>query len=188
MPASLRAKLSVTSYRRLGVYSAAAPLPADEVLEFHAARLLLLLRIVGRGKLDGLTKLAKLDFFVRYPVFFGRAVGTAQPTGATESSMIRFHYGPWDKRYYQLLGYLGAKDLVEVSQPGPRTYRFALTAAGQSVAQSLEQDPAFTDLVERMQRVRVAFGSWSGSRLKNHVYATFRREVGQAQLGERIQP
>lgn len=178
--------MSLTSFGRLGGYSAAAPLPADEVLEFHAARLLLLLQVVGSGTVDGLTKLAKLDFFVRYPDFFARATGSALATGANESSMIRFHYGPWDKRYYQLLGYLESKDLVEVSRPGPRTYRFALTSEGQRVAQLLEGDAAFADLLDRMHKVRGAFGNWSGSRLKNLVYSTFRREVGLAQIGDVI--
>jgi len=43
------------------------PLAADDILEFHAARLLLLLEICGTaGRIDGLTKMAKLDFFKRY--------------------------------------------------------------------------------------------------------------------------
>ena len=47
------------------------PLLADEILEFHAARLLLLLNVCGKGGvIDSLTKMAKLDFFVRYPSFF----------------------------------------------------------------------------------------------------------------------
>jgi hypothetical protein len=178
--------VSLTSFGRLGAYSAAAPLPADEVLEFHAARLLLLLQVVGGGRVDGLTKLAKLDFFIRYPNFFARATGKAAAQGPTESSMIRFHYGPWDRRYYQLLGYLESKELIEVSRPGPRTYRFALTPGGQGVAQLLERDPAFGDLVDRMAEVRGAFGKWSGSRLKNLVYSTFRSEVGLAQIGDVI--
>ena len=74
------------------------------------------MHICGKaGRIDGLTKMAKLDFFTRYPDFFEVAraavethaesgsVGTAD---AVESSMVRHHYGPWDKRYYQVLAHL----------------------------------------------------------------------------------
>ena len=47
------------------------PILADDITEFHAARLLLLFHVCGtKGQIDGLTKMAKLDFFVRYPSFF----------------------------------------------------------------------------------------------------------------------
>lgn len=35
------------SLNRLGTRSAGLPLPADEIIEFHAARLLLLLNVCG---------------------------------------------------------------------------------------------------------------------------------------------
>jgi hypothetical protein len=58
--------------RNLAARPAATPLAADDVLEFHAGRLLLLLSTCGgtTGAIGGLTKMAKLDFFVRYPDFF----------------------------------------------------------------------------------------------------------------------
>jgi len=53
---------------------AAIPIVADDVPEFHAARLLLLLMLCGtRARVQGLTKMAKLDFFLRYPQFFKEA-------------------------------------------------------------------------------------------------------------------
>jgi hypothetical protein len=62
------------SLNRLGMRSAGLSLCADDIVEFHAARLLLLMRICGvSGRIDGLTKLAKLDFFARYPDFFEAA-------------------------------------------------------------------------------------------------------------------
>ncbi len=75
---------------------AALPVSADSLREFHAARLLLLLRYAGqdKGRIESLTKMAKLDFFVRYPKFL-RAVtsnSAALAVSGTESPMIRFHY------------------------------------------------------------------------------------------------
>jgi hypothetical protein len=62
------------SLHHLGNQSLGLPLSADSVVEFHAARLLLLLNLCGTaGRIDGLTKLAKLDFFVRYPDFYAVA-------------------------------------------------------------------------------------------------------------------
>ena len=100
------------SARYLDTVPAARPLLADDILEFHAARLLLLFRICGTAnRIDGLTKMAKLDFFVRYPDFFARACRTEgfqcdNLYRVIESSMIRFHYGPWDQRYYHILAYI----------------------------------------------------------------------------------
>ena len=48
-----------------GRVSTSLPLVADDITELHAARLLLLLKHCGHeGTINGLTKLAKLDFFV----------------------------------------------------------------------------------------------------------------------------
>jgi hypothetical protein len=57
------------SLKNLADRPAAAALVADDILEFHAGRLLLLLSTCGGtgGSINGLTKMAKLDFFVRYP-------------------------------------------------------------------------------------------------------------------------
>lgn len=93
------------SLKNLARQPAALPLVADDVLEFHAARLLLLFRICGtKDRISGLTKMAKLDFFVRYPQFFERLRAHIHNTApvvsrSVESSMVRHHYGPWDKRY-----------------------------------------------------------------------------------------
>ncbi len=117
------------SLKNLQGIPAGEPLLADEVLELHAARLLLLIRCCGTKmredgtyRIDGLTKMAKLDFFVRYPQFFAEVcrkldVPSDTPAGGIESAMVRFHYGPWDQRYYHILGYLEARGLLA---PYPR--------------------------------------------------------------------
>lgn len=61
------------SIANLGTSLAAHPVIADDLVELHAARLLLLFRVCGKkDRIEGLTKLAKLDFFVRYPEFFAQ--------------------------------------------------------------------------------------------------------------------
>lgn len=85
------------SVQSLDNYSLSLPILADDILEFHAARLLLLLSLCGtNGSIRGLTKMAKLDFFVRYPKFFdaaSKALGysvTNLPSLSVESNMVRY--------------------------------------------------------------------------------------------------
>ncbi len=150
---------------------AGTPLLADDVLEFHAARLILLFSICGTaGKIDGLTKMAKLDFFVRYPQFFtimcehlGKIPDVSHQT--VESSMVRFHYGPWDKRYYHILAYLEGKGLITITRKGNQ-FQFELTNLGRTKATLLSKAQSFTELTEHMKRVKKEFGSKSGATLK----------------------
>jgi hypothetical protein len=164
---------------------------ADDVLEFHAARLLLLFKLCGTSsKIKGLTKMAKLDFFVRYPQFFdkicnnlGKVTNSSNLT--IESSMVRFHYGPWDKRYYHILSYLEAKALLHVRKVGNQ-FQFELTPLGKDAARKLAEDKAFQNLVEHMVRVKSELGSKAGSTLKKLIYDVFDQEVAQRSLGEVI--
>lgn len=186
------------SLNRVGVRPVSLPLSADEIVEFHAARLLLLLSVCGiSGHIDGLTKMAKLDFFARYPEFFEAArtaiapantvdaVDRMEPSEAVESAMVRHHYGPWDKRYYHVLAHLEAKNLITVTKQGI-SYRIALTDLGRNRAKALGAQPSFESLVLRMREVKKAFGSKSGTFLKDLIYRLFDSEVRRRPLGEMI--
>jgi hypothetical protein len=190
--------ISMKSLKNLQGISAGEPLLADEVLELHAARLLLLIRCCGAKstqdgtyRIDGLTKMAKLDFFVRYPQFFAEVcrkmnVSTDGTAGGIESSMVRFHYGPWDQRYYHILGYLEARQLLRASPSGTSGFSIALTNEGTAMADKLRSDVAFADLRQRMAQIKTVLGNKSGTFLKNLVYETFDDEVAKRQLGEVI--
>jgi hypothetical protein len=179
------------SLKNLAEQPASIPIVAEDVLEFHAARLLMLIRLCGTGgKIDGLTKMAKLDFFVRYPPFFNEICNTLGATvessiATIESSMIRFHYGPWDRRYYQVLGYLEAKRLISISKKG-KSYQIALTSAGKAVEKKLEGDSAFAGLADQMKSVKRVLGSKTGSSLKDMIYKVFDAEIAKRSLGEVI--
>lgn len=186
------------SVNRLGTYSVSLPLLADDVVEFHAARLLLLLSFCGvSGRIDGLTKMAKLDFFARYPEFFTVARRAALPEdgdqlerqkegdAAVEAAMVRHHYGPWDKRYYHVLAHLEAKQLISVTKHG-NSYRLALTDEGKERARSLSKRASFAPLVERMREIKIVFGGKSGDTLKKLIYRLFDEEVGRRAMGEVI--
>jgi hypothetical protein len=185
------------SINRLAAQPASLPLAADDILEFHAARLLLLMQICGTaGRIDGLTKMAKLDFFTRYPDFFAVAraaesdVGPIPPSSegageTVESSMVRHHYGPWDKRYYHVLAHLEAKQLITVIKDG-KSYKITLTPLGKERANALAALPSFATLVDRLKQVREVFGKKTGTYLKNLIYRLFDREVGRRKMGKVI--
>lgn len=180
------------SLRQIYCMPEALPLIADDITELHAARLLLLFKICGQsGRIEGLTKLAKLDFFVRYPAFFARAAKVLKKTVSIrttqiDSEMVRHHYGPWDKRYYSVLPFLESHKLIKVSKEGS-TFIFSLTEEGQTAAKTLGKRPEFSMQTEHMKEVKRLFGHWKGGTLKDLVYEVFDEEVGQKLLGEVIQ-
>jgi DNA-binding PadR family transcriptional regulator len=177
------------SLNRVGSQPMSLPLSADDIVEFHVARLLLLTLVCGvKGRIDGLTKMAKLDFFARYPDFFeaARAAVTMQDHQSVidqdyrekeiESAMVRHHYGPWDKRYYHVLAHMEAKGLITVSKER-KSYRITLTDLGRERAEALARKPSFGLLVQRMGDVKRTFGGKTGTFLKTLIYRLFDEEV-----------
>lgn len=152
----------------------------------HMARLLMLLE-AHSGKsnrpVEGVTKLAKLDFLLRYPNCLVRAlVAKDKPTAPAhiqdyehttiESKMVRFRYGPWDHRYRRWIALLVGKGLLHAGVEG-RTVKLWLTDAGHAAARALQELPELEDLSDRAKLVEKTFGIMSGTALKAFVYATF---------------
>lgn len=170
---------------------------------FHEARLLLiLLEASKRGdkSVDGLTKLAKLDFLLRYPKYLQRLVSRideassrrskrkipseAFEDGNIESRMIRFKYGPWDHRYREWIGLLHAKGLVDTHVSG-RTVRVKLTETGKEVAAKIAESEPFAILAARSKLLMQVVGTQNATRLKNLVYQLVPEISGMA-WGEEI--
>lgn len=149
---------------------------AEDSLEFHSARLLLLLRYTGGkySKISGRLKLAKLDFFVRYPSYLKKALeanATIVAPVDPESPMIRYKYGPWDNKYYDVFAFLVAKGLVSIS-PTKRGDEFALTDRGQEAVNELK-GPDFDEIINRCELVYKRFKDFSGTQLKDYIYNNF---------------
>jgi hypothetical protein len=81
----------------------------DAAPGLHLARILLLLNAFSKeddeGSIEGLTKLAKLDFLLRYPVMLDRALQAKGKSTrevqledherqSVESEMVRYRFGP----------------------------------------------------------------------------------------------
>ena len=164
----------------------------------HMARLLMLLDAhSGRSNrpVEGITKLAKLDFLLRYPNCLERAlVAKKKPTAPAciqdferttiEAKMVRFRYGPWDHRYRRWIALLVAKGLLHAGVEG-RTVKLWLTDTGHSTAQALGASPDLEDLAGRAALVAKTFGAMSGTALKDFVYATF-PEITNMRWGDPI--
>lgn len=158
----------------------------DEVPELHAARLLLLLDAFATGDkggpIQGLTKLAKLDFLLRYPVMLERALEAKGRStrdvrledyerNSVESEMVRYRFGPWDHRYREFLNILVAKGLVTVSIEG-RTVVIVVTEQGRDQARQLSNDDLFEPYVRRAMTLKRHF-DLSATHLMRFIYETF---------------
>ena len=153
---------------------------------FHTSRLLILIDAFSgqdlSGSIQGITKLAKLDFLLRYPANLERALiargikAEQAPVKEyerhdVESSMIRFRYGPWDFRYRRFLNLLVARGLIHLHVSG-RTVHVSSTEQGHTVANEFAQAAEFSDLISRVRLLRTHFDI-GGTNLMKFIYQTF---------------
>ncbi|WP_329251817.1 hypothetical protein OG417_07820 [Actinoallomurus sp. NBC_01490] len=171
----------------------------DEIVDFHAARLLILLNECGAGavskRIDGRTKLVKLDFFLRYGHFLERAHQELVQRGQIDSPyvadvdkpeapMIRYLFGPWDPRYRRFIAFLEARGLVRVG--GTKIERVSLTRVGKVHAERLANEASFATIVARARAMRGNMADWTGTQLKEFIYEVLQEEVADLELGEEI--
>ena len=160
-----------------------------EDLAYHQTRVLLLVDAVARAdghdhRLDGLTKLAKLDFLVRYPALAPLILealhaddyrlhlteeDTHMPT-SVEAPMMRHKYGPWDDRYYPVIGALVGRGLLRYADKRRGHVALVPTAAGRRLVRSLSDGDAWHEIRERCEAVAETSGGLSGYALKQLIY------------------
>lgn len=168
----------------------------DAEAELHAARLLVLILAFSRqgSAVEGLTKLAKLDFLLRYPVMLERALAAKGRSTkdvelkdherlSVESEMVRYRFGPWDHRYREFLNILVGKGLVTVSVEG-RKVVIALTDCGHELASNMAASPEFQDYARRSSLLKRYFDV-QATTLMRFIYDTF-PEVVSLRSNERI--
>lgn len=158
----------------------------DHSVELHVARLLLLLDAFAEdkqdGAIEGLTKLAKLDFLLRYPVMLERALEAKGRTTrdvqlelherqSVESKMVRYRFGPWDHRYRMFLNILAAKGLATVDIDG-RKVVITPTENGRRLAHQLASDTAFEPYARRAKILKRHFDI-AATNLMRFIYDTF---------------
>lgn len=170
----------------------------DNSSELHEARLLILLYAFGGSQADqpieGLTKLAKLDFLLRYPVMLERALlAKGKSTRevqledhelhSVESQMVRYRFGPWDYRYRSFLNELIARNLVRTSVER-RTVVISLTDRGRLIAERLSGETLFLPYARRSILLKRHF-DMTATNLMKFIYSTF-PEIVSLHAGERI--
>jgi hypothetical protein len=178
------------------LFTILSSLEKDE--HIHLGRLLILISVFSgeqnNGEVEGLTKLAKLDFLLRYPSYLeralkqiGKSMTKAPPHDfekrSVETKMIRFKYGPWDFRYRRFINTLVGKNLVYVRKSG-RSYYLGITSQGSVVAGRLIEQQSLKDLVERARTIKTNFNI-SGTNLMKFIYKTF-PEIVSLQYGTEI--
>lgn len=159
------------------------------------ARILLLINAftTPTKSLEGRTKLAKLDFLLRYPSFMQRALAirtskqimevASEEKHNIEGRMIRYRYGPWDPSYYAILGRLIGKGLVEVV-PNQRGLSYRTTEQGSQIAKAIAKEESWSEISERVKLLKQNF-NLSGNALKDFIYQHF-PEVASASWGQKI--
>jgi len=158
----------------------------EQSSELHMARLLLLLNAFAvdghEGAIDGMTKLAKLDFLLRYPVMLERALlAKGYSTRelqmedherlSVESVMVRYRFGPWDHRYREYLNLLVAKGLASVRIDGHKVV-ISASDLGRERARQLAESDLFESYAQRAGLLRRHF-NLTGTNLMRFIYKTF---------------
>ncbi len=161
------------------------------------ARLLLLIDAFtsprGSGCLEGRTKLAKLDFFLRYPPYLKQALAIREREAALpsddleaqniDSRMVRYRYGPWDPAYFAVLGRLMGKGLVE-PVPVKNGIGYRTTDSGHHAASAIRAEPAWASTSQRVAVLKKHLNV-SGETLKKLIYENF-QEISDASWGTKL--
>jgi hypothetical protein len=163
----------------------------------HLGRLLLILRALAahdpERPIEGLTKLAKLDFLLRYPTYLERALEARHVSvrsvatedhekRSVESAMVRYRFGPWDERYRRFLNLLSAKGLIRVAVEG-RKVVIVLTEKGVETANQIASQESFQQLDHRAQLLKNF--DLTATNLMRFIYDTF-PEIGSLRSGRTI--
>lgn len=171
----------------------------DQDEDVHLARILLLLLAFyndSQPAIVGITKLAKLDFLLRYPSYLERALrarGVPQNRMPIESyerltveaRMVRYRFGPWDHRYRRFLNILAARGLVSLRTDG-RTVLIDLTDRGTQFAKVFSEREEFSKVFVRAQLLKKHL-DLKARRLMEFIYEEF-PEIASLEFDDGIVP
>ena len=164
----------------------------------HKSRLLLLLYVFAGDNngntIEGITKLAKLDFLLRYPTMLKRALEIKGESiknlliedhelYSVESEMVRYRFGPWDHRYRFYLNLLIGEGLIKIISKG-RTMIITLTEKGYNLASKINTNPLLQIYTKRAVILKRHFDI-TGTNLMKFIYDNF-PEIVSLNSGMRI--
>ena len=97
------------------------------------------------------------------------AEDNAEPTDV-EAPMTRYKYGPWDDRYYAVIGALVGRGLLRYATGRRGSVALAPTPAGRRLSQNLAATPEWTNIAERCEAIADATSGMTGNALKDLIY------------------
>jgi hypothetical protein len=170
----------------------------DRDEDVHLARILVLLRAfqeADKPAIEGITKLAKLDFLLRYPSCLQKALRARGVRDeqipvddfealTIEARMVRYRFGPWDHRYRKFLNILAARGLVSVALDG-NTINIDLTNTGCLAANELIRHDAFARVFARAKLLK-KYINLKARALMEFIYETF-PELASLEYNEGIE-
>lgn len=133
---------------------------AEENPRFHMSRLIILISAFD-GHISGLSKLANLDFLLRYPAHAKavlehrhRSVSGMQildhEMANIENGAVMYKYGPWDFRYKALLVSMAALNTIKLSM-ADRAVSISLLEQGSCIANHLRNSPHWATVCARSE-------------------------------------
>ncbi|WP_143447420.1 hypothetical protein [Kineosporia sp. R_H_3] len=174
---------------------------AIEDIRYHECRVLLLLGAVAlhhaTGEVEGITKLVRMDFFVRYPALAIPALALSDEETASltlapaerkqvESPMIHYKYGPWDHRFVPVLGALVGQGLAAIRlAPTSGIRLITITEAGKVRFSQLTQRPLWEITAARCFAVAAQASRLDAAALGARINAHISRRRGD-KLGSEI--
>jgi hypothetical protein len=152
----------------------------DDDYDFHAYRILLLLRVCGTIRegffnhftIYGRRKFSFFDFLIRYPFYLLRVISKSNKEYLASyislkdyekerafSPMIKYIRGPWDHRYDSIFNYMISKNLIEVKydsySKSQKAFFVSLTTLGTEKADEIKGIES--EWVARMEAIRAIF-------------------------------
>ena len=93
----------------------------------------------------------------------------AAPT-EVEDPMTRYKYGPWDDRYYPVIGALVSRGLLRYAKGRRGSVALVATPEGTGVARTLADDPSWSVVADRCATIAEASSGLTGNALKALIY------------------
>lgn len=158
----------------------------DNDVNSKLSRLLILIYELVSGdndkKIEGISKLAKLDFLLASPSLLKRIIkkpGAIKKItipdyeiDSIENSLNFYRYNPWDENYRRLLNILIAKNLVSIKIEN-KSYYILITPRGTEIVNDLYKDKSFEEFKIRAKLLRTYLGNYSDSYLRMYFQKEF---------------
>lgn len=153
------------------------------------ARVLLLLRAFTAAEdsevpsgIEGLAKIAVLDFLLRYPNILERALIAKHASvkllevqtyerGGVDANLAQFRFAPWDNTVRRTLLELVGMRLVQLQSTG-HGITVSLTDSGSTLASELASMETYGSMAQRASAIKSKLNISVGSLIK-FMYATF---------------